>query len=597
MKKLKQVLSVCLALCLAIAVFPTSAFATTSRTTFTDVSPSAWYYEGVQYAYNMGWMNGTGSSTFSPNAPITRGAFALILYKMNGSPAVYNNPFTDVSTRKDYTDAITWVNENNIMNGTGNSKFSPDGVLTREQFATILYRYSQFMDYDTSARGNISNYSDGGKVSSWAKEGMRWAVGDGIISGVGNNTIAPSMSTSRAQAAVILMRLNEKQGDPYYGDISKCNMSAEQALAYAQLLSNGIAGNLTYYDGNAPLSIVDSKSIMDWSSPWDITPVVDNAIYAQRNYALLCDFAGDGNPYLLLCNKNTSDSTSGQDFIFSVYGWQNGKLQCLAEQGTLRYSHFDYFTLLDNGIRETVIKITEDGDWPTVNTDYRFVNGGIELSETSLGNAKAIESAMGDTCTLREMIVYLNKYAASVGSSASVSTSPCTSKQLMAKAMWSVINNSDLNIYYEKLLDMNGDGTKELIIGAFAGTSYSYYSLPYCMVYQWNGSQLIKVCEGWTIDQMYSLVRAKSGEYYIDYRSTTDEEIHDFESVTGSEIYSHLYESTRYTLNGKTISKAEYDKGIAKYTTVESIYEYGKTSVTYEEWKSVNDELMAMITK
>ena len=177
---------------------------------FTDVDPDAWYHEAVDYVVEKGIMNGVGDNRFDPTGTTTRAMIVTILYRLEGEPTVSGtNPFDDVAEGKWYTDAVIWANENGIVDGYGGGKFGPTDDITREQFATILYRYAQFKGYDVSATADISGYGDASSVSNWAQEAMQWACGAGLIQGDNLGNMLPGDSATRAQAATLIMRFIE----------------------------------------------------------------------------------------------------------------------------------------------------------------------------------------------------------------------------------------------------------------------------------------------------------------------------------------------------------------------------------------------------
>ena len=206
MKRAKRFLSILLTLCMVLGMVPGTVFAANSGVPFTDVKEADWFYDAVQYVYENGMMSGTGTSTFSPDTTTTRGMIVTILHRMEGTPSAAGEEFTDVPAGQYYSNAVAWASANGIISGYGNGIFGPNDTITREQMATILYRYAQFKGYETKTTGDISTFADGSQVSSYAVEAMNWAVGSGLISGVGNNTLAPKGSATRAQVAVILMR-------------------------------------------------------------------------------------------------------------------------------------------------------------------------------------------------------------------------------------------------------------------------------------------------------------------------------------------------------------------------------------------------------
>ncbi len=177
---------------------------------FTDVSNDDWYYDAVRYSYEKGLMQGVSSDKFNPDGTVTRGMIVSVLYRLEGSPAVDNKTlFSDVSSDKYYSSAVTWASDNGIISGYSDGNFGPDDTITREQLASVLYRYAKYKGYDTSSLANISSYSDSQKVSVYAETAVAWANKAGIISGTDKNLLNPSGSATRAQAASILMRFCE----------------------------------------------------------------------------------------------------------------------------------------------------------------------------------------------------------------------------------------------------------------------------------------------------------------------------------------------------------------------------------------------------
>lgn len=174
---------------------------------YNDVTAGDWFTSDVIYVTLTGLMNGTGDG-FSPNNNINRAQLVTVLYRMAGQPEVTGeNPFTDVPDGQWYTDAVLWAAENNITDGTSETTFSPNNPLTREDMATLLYRFADFeTEEPIEITGDLSGYTDADLVADYAVDAMTWAVGEGVISGIGNNTLAPDNTASRAQMATVLTR-------------------------------------------------------------------------------------------------------------------------------------------------------------------------------------------------------------------------------------------------------------------------------------------------------------------------------------------------------------------------------------------------------
>lgn len=182
---------------------------------FIDINPGDWFYNDVMFVYEKALMSGTSANTFAPYGNITRGQLAVILYRMEGSPAVERkNSLTDVEYGPGtvwFYDAATWAHQNGIMEGSGNNKFAPDDSVTREQLASILYRYAQVKGYNVTNTGNLDGFTDKENISDWAREAIRWVISCGIMNGRENNLFDPKGIATRAEVAVMLHRFIEKQ--------------------------------------------------------------------------------------------------------------------------------------------------------------------------------------------------------------------------------------------------------------------------------------------------------------------------------------------------------------------------------------------------
>jgi len=154
-------------------------------------------------------MNGVGDKKFSPDGTLTRGMLVTILWRLDGSPTVSGKTFSDVSSKQYYANAVAWASGKDIVSGYGNNKFGPDDLITREQFAAIVYRYAGMKKYDVSKTVKLNSFTDSAKVSSWASDALSWANAAGLITGTSAGKLDPKGNATRAQAAAILMRFCE----------------------------------------------------------------------------------------------------------------------------------------------------------------------------------------------------------------------------------------------------------------------------------------------------------------------------------------------------------------------------------------------------
>lgn len=187
-------------------------------------APSIWSHAGLDYCITHGYIAGTSATTVTPDGECTRAMIVSILYRVQGEPEKVNGyelkklapPFDDVERGRWYTDAIWWAKLTGVVSGMSPSTFAPDDPITRAQLAVILYNYTQqFAPGSLTETGSLTGFPDAGSVPSWARTAMAWAVGNGLISGVGENGVSylrPEGCATRAQVATILMNYEKALG-------------------------------------------------------------------------------------------------------------------------------------------------------------------------------------------------------------------------------------------------------------------------------------------------------------------------------------------------------------------------------------------------
>ena len=180
---------------------------------FRDVPENAWYADAAAYVYRHGLMAGTSATTFAPEVTTSRAMIVTILWRLAGSPQVdYLMEYSDVDPTAYYGEAIRWATSEGIVGGYGGGVFGPDDPITREQLATMLWRYAQHEGYDVGVGEdtNILSYTDAFDVAEYAIPAMQWACGSGVINGTGDgSTLSPQGEATRAQVAVMLQRFCE----------------------------------------------------------------------------------------------------------------------------------------------------------------------------------------------------------------------------------------------------------------------------------------------------------------------------------------------------------------------------------------------------
>ena len=171
---------------------------------FIDIAPDAWYKDAVQYAYDNGLMTGVSATEFDPEATTTRAMIVSILARLENVTTAEAAGFADVDDNDWYATAVNWAANVGVVNGYEDNTFRPNTAITREQLAAILMNYAAYKGEDVSNRADLTSYTD--QPSTWAEEAMQWAVAEGLISGVTADTLQPQGAATRAQVAAILQR-------------------------------------------------------------------------------------------------------------------------------------------------------------------------------------------------------------------------------------------------------------------------------------------------------------------------------------------------------------------------------------------------------
>lgn len=268
MKNLKKLVSAFLAVVMLLAMSMT-AFAAVSDTGFSDVAANAWYADSVAYVRDNGLMGGTSTTTFSPNAAITRGQIAAILYRASGSPAVSGGTrFPDVANSAYYADATRWASAGGIVSGYSNGNFGPNNPITRQQLAAILWRYA-----GSPAASRGQDFADESSISSYASTAVDWARANGVIGGKDGNRFDPNGSATRAQAAVMLHRYMELTGKNTESEMSGTSSGSKVLVAYFSASGNTEAVAETIADTlNADLfELVPADPYTDADLNWTVS--------------------------------------------------------------------------------------------------------------------------------------------------------------------------------------------------------------------------------------------------------------------------------------------------------------------------------------
>lgn len=199
----KRVFSAALACVLLVSATVSLNASAASASNMTDIPSGSWYESAVRYCLNNNYMNGESETKFNPNGTVSRAQMVQVLYNLEGQPGYTSGhtPFEDITPGSWYYNAVRWSEENGIADGTSASTFEPNAPVTREQVATFFANYAKFKNNYSGAQSDLSKYSDQNKISAWAKENISWAVNYGLMSGTSETTLDPQGTCIRAQLA------------------------------------------------------------------------------------------------------------------------------------------------------------------------------------------------------------------------------------------------------------------------------------------------------------------------------------------------------------------------------------------------------------
>lgn len=199
----KRVFSAALACVLLVSATVSLNASAANVSDMTDIPSGSWYESAVRYCLNNNYMNGESETKFNPNGTVSRAQMVQVLYNLEGQPGYTSGhtPFVDITPGSWYYNAVRWGEENGIASGTSATTFKPNAPVTREQVATFFANYAKFKNNYSGAQSDLSKYSDQNKISTWAKENISWAVNYGLMSGTSETTLDPQGTCIRAQLA------------------------------------------------------------------------------------------------------------------------------------------------------------------------------------------------------------------------------------------------------------------------------------------------------------------------------------------------------------------------------------------------------------
>lgn len=225
---------------LAIGLILILSVNTVQAASYIDVSQGNWYFDYVQYVSDNGIMTGLDETYFGVTEELSRAQFAMILYRLAGEPEVaYEEVFSDVGENEWYTDAVLWAGKTGVVTGYLDTQtFGPANPISREELATMIFRFERSQGIDTASDADLSKFPDAGTVSDFALDAMKWAVGNKIITGDGGR-LNPQNHTDRACCATMITRYLGGELVEDDNEVPEQKMDGQMVVDYArQFLGN-----------------------------------------------------------------------------------------------------------------------------------------------------------------------------------------------------------------------------------------------------------------------------------------------------------------------------------------------------------------------
>lgn len=334
-----------------------------NKNIFSDVNDDDWFRTDVEYVKEKGLMQGTGTDMFSPSAQTTRAMIVTILWRLEGSPAESKAEFSDVNQNDYFYNAVAWAAANNIVSGYSSDKFAPNDSATREQLATIIYRYASFKKYDMTELSVLDAYADKNSVSEYAVDAFKWAIAKKIITGTSKDMLSPQGFAERSQVAAILHRFCVQFANE---NISKTDTNHENTATDTSAPSNENKGhnNNTSIGGSSGKSS-DSDS---QNNNGAVTISADNV------------FAGPGDNVQVVVRVNNNPGILGM--TLSAY-FDDANLNLMSVENGSAFK--DILELTPSKVLENGVKFLWDG--------IELKEGDVHNGDILIMNFKVSESA------------------------------------------------------------------------------------------------------------------------------------------------------------------------------------------------------------
>ncbi len=393
---------------------------------FEDLNTDAWYHEGVDFALFEGHMIGISETEFAPAMTTNRATVLTVLYRMAGSPAVEGDmPFTDVRAGSFYESAVLWGYQNGLVNGRTRQSFCPDAAVTRQELATVMYRYAMLLNCDVYSRyDSLISFADANQVAEYALPAMKWAVGEGLINGVSGDHLSPEAESNRAQLATILMRLHLEVTGGFHvpsGTLTALKLAPEriliaagasEAITVTPMPWNADLGELTFTSSDESVAIVDADGVVTGVGGGECSIVVSCGELSAELPVRVVAVQGTVNAYsyysytlgygnwltmdLAALDSVTMGAASPVDFIAAEYNGHDGLIYGFDSNYTLYSWNQETDEVVNIGSAGSKVQVTDmaydysTGAMYAVGVDMSYYVGGLYQVNTRTGALEEI---------------------------------------------------------------------------------------------------------------------------------------------------------------------------------------------------------------
>ena len=409
---MKKTFSALFALLMVLSCVTVTAAA---KTGFSDVEDDRWSAASIKYAVDNGYMKGVGGDKFDPEGSLTRAMVATVLWRREGEPKPSApSGFSDVPANEWYTDAVAWAKETGVVKGITATTFEPDGLITREQLATMLFRFSSSAPVSVPERADLTPFSDDEKVSDWANEPLEWAVESGLIKGTDGNRLAPEGDATREQFAAIIERYDGTFTLKYNTPVVRSHYTepeyplVDDADFYVSTAGDDNADGSFDHPFRTWERARDAVRALDKTGRDGITVAFFAGDYGPLSVSLSAEDSGTPECPITYCKYGDGDVVFNNGVDLDASSFErigDGEKHLFDKKNEEKIKKYDLSGLADGGLApDSVFLVTDDGLCDSARYPNKYKDGTDALLD---GGADTIDSYS----MILKNTIFINRFA------------------------------------------------------------------------------------------------------------------------------------------------------------------------------------------